>query len=164
MDYIYLALKALAGGTAAIGFAILFNTDRSSLLTIFFLGAVGIFIKIGGLLFDLDMIITSFLGAIFVGFLSYYFALYIKKPPLTIAIPSVIPMVPGIFLYRMMIGFVKLVDSNEFSETEFVNLLSDICSNGIKALFILCFLAIGISSPYLLFRKNSVHYIQKDKF
>ena len=161
MDYILLVIKAFAGGIAAIGFAILFNTHRSSLLTIFFLGTAGIFIKTGVMLFDINTIITSFFGATIVGFLSYYLALYIKKPPLTIAIPSVIPMIPGIYLYRMMIGFIKLADNKEFNEQEFINLLSYTYSNGIKAIFILCVLAIGISFPYLLFRKSSVHYIPK---
>ena len=161
MDYVLLILKALAGGVAAIGYAILFNTQSSSLVTIFFIGITGIFIKVGLMLFGINVIITSFFGATSVGFLSYYLARYIKRPPLTIAIPSIIPMVPGIFLYRMMIGFVKLADSREITEHEFIKLLSHTYSNGIKAIFILCVLAIGISFPYLLFRKSSLHYIHK---
>jgi len=163
MDYIHLILKAFAGGFAAIGFALLFNTNRSALLTIFFLGAAGIFIKVGGMLFDINIIFTSFFGAVFVGFVSYYLALYIKRPPLTMAIPSVIPMIPGIFLYRMMIGFVELAANKQFGEQEFISLLSFTYSNGIKAIFILSGLALGISFPYLLFRKRSLHYITKGK-
>ncbi|MGS0523828.1 threonine/serine exporter family protein [Zobellia nedashkovskayae] len=161
MDYIHLILKAFAGGVAAIGFAVLLNADRSSLATIFFLGATGVFIKTGLLFFDFNIIIASFFGAIMVGFSSYFLALYIKKPPLTIAIPSVIPMIPGLFLYRMMIGFIELAGSKELSDHEFVKLLSYTYSNGIKAIFILCVLAIGISFPYLIFRKSSMHYLRK---
>lgn len=159
MDLNVLIFKGLAGGVAATGFAILFNSERSALPAIFVFGLIGVLLKFGGMVGGMNIIATSFFGATMAGFLSYFLARRLRKPPLLLAIPSVIPMIPGIFLYRMMLGFIRLADKTELSSTEFVDLLYYTSSNGLKAFFILSALALGISLPYLLFRKATVYYL-----
>ena len=45
MDWLLLLEKAFWGGSAAVGFAVLFNVPLRTLLTVFFLGAIGCFLK-----------------------------------------------------------------------------------------------------------------------
>jgi uncharacterized membrane protein YjjB (DUF3815 family) len=159
VDYPVL-LKAVGGGFAAVGFAVLFNTGRNILYSIFLIGFTGILVRLvlnTGM--GLNIVIASFLAASANGFISHFAALLLKKPPLVIAIPAAIPMVPGIFLYRMMLGIVRLTGNSTDALSLFQQDLSFTISNGSKALFILMGLAIGISMPYLVFRKHSLHYM-----
>lgn len=158
MNYILL-LKAIAGGIAAVGFAILFNTNKVVLFSIFLMGSTGVLLKLGlNIALGANIIITTFIGASANGFIGYIFGIRWKKPPLIISIPSVIPMVPGIFLYRMMIGIVRLASNTTEPGTFNQNLMFTV-SNGSKAIFIVMGLAIGISLPYLVFRRNSLNYL-----
>lgn len=162
MDYIFL-LKAIAGGLAAVGFAVLFNTDKGILPGIFAIGFVGIFVRTCMLdVAGLHFVIASLIAATTNGFISHFSAVHFKKPPLVIAIPSVIPMVPGIFLYRMMLGIVRLTGTAPDQVAKFQENLSFTIANGSKGIFVLMCLAIGISMPYLVFRKHSLQYLNHE--
>ncbi|TAJ10714.1 threonine/serine exporter [Marinilabiliaceae bacterium JC017] len=145
-------------GFAAIGFAILFNVPLRTLWVIFLMGALGgalkLFImKLGG-----GIIIGSFFGAVLVGILSIGAGHYKHSPPFVFAIPSVIPMVPGAFAYRMMLGLVRL--TNNTDQTTFSQLLNDTVDNGLKAFFVLLVLALGVSTPMLITRQQSAKNIK----
>ena len=145
-------------GFASLGFAILFNVPIRTLWVIFLLGAIGgslklLTIKMGG-----GFILGSFFGAMLVGFLSISAAHYRHAPPFVFAIPSVIPMVPGAFAYRMMLGIIKL--TGEVDNAAFSQLLNDTVTNGLKAFFVLMALALGVSAPMLLTRRESAKQIK----
>lgn len=158
MDYLILIGKCLCGGLAALGFGVMFNVTHRTLFTIFFLGALGLGIRTISLLLNIEIIISSFISAVVIGFLAQLFAIQKKSPPLVIAIPSVIPMIPGIFIYEMMIGLIHL--SEDVDSEAFVILLSQTVNNGLKAVFILLALSFGISIPYLVFRRDSFNYFK----
>ncbi|MCT4613450.1 MAG: threonine/serine exporter family protein [Marinifilaceae bacterium] len=162
MGVVYLLCKALAGGVAATGFAILFNVRRPSLLYIFVLGFIAIFTKILLMNNGINIIFSSFVAAVFVGLLCQLVSVMKQTPPLVVAIPSVIPMVPGIFLYRAMIALIKLADTKTKGDG-FIDLLSGFSHNTLTAVFILCSISIGISFPYLIFRKTSFNYYNNKK-
>ena len=108
MEWISFLEKWIWLGFAAVGFAVLFNVPIRTLWVIFLLGALGgslkfLTMKLGG-----GIILGSFFGAMLVGFLSIYAAHFRHAPPFVFAIPSVIPMVPGAFAYRMMLGIIRL--------------------------------------------------------
>jgi uncharacterized membrane protein YjjB (DUF3815 family) len=158
MDFLMIFEKSLLGGIAAVGFAILFNAFHRTLSSIFCLGALGIFLKVVALSFDVNIILATFIGAASIGMLSQWVSYLTKTPILIISIPSVIPMIPGTFLYRMMIGFVRM--TGNVDDNEFLIILSNTINNGVKAVFILMVLALGISLPYLIARKDSVNYFK----
>jgi uncharacterized membrane protein YjjB (DUF3815 family) len=158
MEYLLILLKTIAGGVAALGFAILFNVTKRTLLFIFGLGAVAILIKLVFIQLGFNLIISSFAAASTVGILSQAGALWKKTPPLVIAIPSVIPMVPGIFIYKMMLGFIQLATVTE--ESAFNIDMMNTIENGTKALFILLSLSLGVGIPYILHRKNAIDYFR----
>jgi len=139
-------------GCAALGFGILFNVPARTLIPIFIMAIMGgsvkfLTIKLGG-----EIVMGSFLGATLIGFLSIIAAHLKHSPPFIFAIPAVIPMVPGVFAYRMMLGIIRMTD---VGHSAFPGLLEETVSNGLNAFFVLLFLAVGVSAPMLLSRTES---------
>lgn len=140
-------------GVGAIGFAILFNVPGRTILTIFMMGAFGgilkfVMIELGG-----SIILGSFFGAVLVGFASILAAHYKHSPPFVLAIPAVIPMVPGAFAYRAMLGIIHL--AGKIDHSTFLSIMEDTVDNGLKAFFVLAALSLGVSAPMLIFRRES---------
>jgi uncharacterized membrane protein YjjB (DUF3815 family) len=146
--------KGFWSGIAAVGFAILFNVPRRTLFPIGALGAIGGLIKFGAIFFEIGIVFASFIGATLIGIISIKLAHMKKSPPLIFSIPAVIPMVPGAFAYRMMLGLIALI-SFEDADNYIQTLISTV-NNGAKMIFILISLAIGVSMPMLITRKESI--------
>ncbi len=145
-------------GLASIGFAILFNVPVRTIWVIFLLGALGGTLKLLTMKLGGGIILGSFFGAVLVGFLSIYAAHFRHAPPFVFAIPSVIPMVPGAFAYRMMLGVIRL--TGDVDHATFNQLLDNTITNGLKTSFVLIALALGVSAPMLLTRRESAKQIK----
>lgn len=144
-------------GSAAIGFAILFNVPPRTIVIIWLLGATGGLVKLIMLKLGLGPVLASFLGASTVGLLSVPAAHGKHSPPMVFSIAAVIPMVPGIFAYRMMIGFIKL--TGEIGES-YERILAETANAGMKTVFILMALAVGVALPNIITRKESAKHIR----
>ncbi|MEL0455417.1 threonine/serine exporter family protein [Flavobacteriaceae bacterium SZ-1-7] len=152
-------------GFAAIGFAILFNVPRRTLLPIFFMSALGGLVKLFFLSLNVGVITATLVASFLIGFLSIYAAHSKHSPPFVFAIPSVIPMVPGSFAYFTMRGIIRL--SYNSNPDNFVALLNDTITNGFMTLFVLMAITLGVSAPMLLTRRESakqikVHLLKKE--
>jgi uncharacterized membrane protein YjjB (DUF3815 family) len=154
MEILTIVLKSLAAGVAAAGFAILFNVPQRTLLPIAVLGALGGLVKFGSMHLGTDIVPASFLSAIAIGIVSISMAHAKNSPPLVFYIPSVIPMVPGFFIYNMILGMMSLTRIND-PDQYLQNLISTV-NNGTKATFILISLGIGVAVPMLLTRRESI--------
>jgi uncharacterized membrane protein YjjB (DUF3815 family) len=154
MEIIEIALKSIAAGIAALGFGILFNVPQRTLIPIGLLGAIGGMIKFGTMHFDIGIVFASFLSAIIIGLVSIRMAYSKDSPPLVFYIPSVIPLVPGFFIYKMMLGIMTLTTVSN-TEVYVQNLISTV-NNGTKAIFILISLGIGVAVPMLITRKETI--------
>ena len=157
MDILHQLEMAFWLAVAAIGFAILFNVPKRALFVVAILAALGgscklIFMQFGG-----HIIVGSFVGAILIGFLSIPAAHGKHAPPLVFSIPAVIPMIPGAFAYKTMLGFIKL--TNNISTEAYQLALDQTVSNGLKAIFIILALTAGVSFPMLMSRKESAKEI-----
>lgn len=162
MDWITLALKGLLGGCAAVGFSILFNVPNRTLIIIFAMGTIAILAK--NLLMDfflVGIVPSSFIAATIIGIIAFYSAKLKRTPPVVFSVPSVIPMVPGIFTYRFMLGIIELSGNNS---ENFIETFQKTTNNGLKAGFILMALAIGVSLPSIVLRKDALNkeIIQKE--
>jgi uncharacterized membrane protein YjjB (DUF3815 family) len=146
--------KSFWAGIAAIGFAILFNVPRRVILSIWVLGATGGLIKFTAMHFDFGIVFASFLGATIIGVISIKMAHMRKSPPLVFSIPSVIPMVPGFFAYKMMLGLIALTTIE--NTDAYLQTLIETVNNGAKAMFILISLGIGVALPMLISRKETI--------
>jgi uncharacterized membrane protein YjjB (DUF3815 family) len=146
--------KSFWAGIAAIGFAILFNVPRRVIFSIWTLGALGGLIKFTAMHFEFGIVFASFLGATVIGIISIKMAHMRNSPPLVFSIPSVIPMVPGFFAYKMMLGLIALASIE--NTDMYLQTLIETVNNGAKMLFILISLGIGVALPMLLTRKESI--------
>ncbi|EHQ25802.1 threonine/serine exporter family protein [Mucilaginibacter paludis] len=161
MEWLLISEKGFWFGCAAIGFAVLFNVPRRTLPSIFILGALGGLTKVILVHFGANVIVSTFLGAMLIGFLSIYFAHYKHAPQPIFAIPAVIPMVPGVFAYRMMLGLISLAGDN--NPATYGPVLAETMHNGLKVMFILMSLATGVGIPMLITRKESAKDIRFGK-
>lgn len=148
-------------GFAALGFAVLFNVPQRTLLIIWVLAAIGGLTKLLLIHFGISVILSSFIGSSLIGTLSIPAAHNKHSPPLVFAVPSVIPMIPGVFAYQMILGVLELA-GNPLSKN-YSLVLSQTVSNGLKVLFILMSLAVGVSIPMLITRKSTIKRIKVDK-
>ncbi|MBN2743364.1 uncharacterized membrane protein YjjB (DUF3815 family) [Breznakibacter xylanolyticus] len=153
IDWLHFAEKGIWLGFAAVGFAILFNVPVRTLWIIFIVGALGGLTKAFIMSFDHSVIMASFAGATAVGVLSVFASHSKHSPALVFAIPSVIPMVPGVFSYKTMLGLIRLAGNT--TTDDFSTIINETVNNGLKALFILLTLAIGVALPLLITRKES---------
>ena len=142
-------------GIAAVGFGVLFNVPKKSVLTIFSLGFGAGLIKFTLMHFDLDIILSSFIAALFVGVLSMPMAHKIHQPPVVFSIPPIIPMIPGYFAYETVLYIIKFtfLITDTTSKLELIN---GIFVNGFTMFFILVAISVGIAFPMLLLRKSTV--------
>ena len=146
--------KSFWAGIAAIGFAILFNVPRRTLVPIWCIGAMGGLIKFTAMNYEMGVVFASFLGAVAVGVLAIQLAHMRNSPPLVFSIPSVIPMVPGIFAYKFMLGMIALTS---IEKTDiYLQTLIETVNNGSKMMFVLISLGTGVAIPMLLTRKESI--------
>ena len=76
------------------------------------------------------------------------------------AIPAVIPLIPGVFAYRTMLGLMKLTGA---IGPDYNIIISETVNNGAKTLFIIMSLAIGVAVPMHLMRQESVKNIRFGK-
>lgn len=156
-------LKSIWSGLAALGFSILFNTPPRTLAAIWFGGFVAGFVKFGAMaLFpEAGFIISSFLAALMVGFVSIPMAHLRHVPPVIFAIPSVIPLIPGVFAYRTMLGLISLTSKDSENYAAAINTT---VHNGVNTLFIVTVLAVGVLMPMYILRKESVKTIRWGKW
>lgn len=159
MILLEILVKSFWSGIGAIGFAVLFNVPRRVLFSIWILGALGGLIKFSAMHFEIGIVFASFLAATTIGVASIKVAHLRHSPPLVFSIPSVIPMVPGFFAYKMMLGLIALTRIEDTAD--YVQTLIQTVNNGTKMMFILISLGTGVAIPMLLTRKES---IKKSKF
>lgn len=158
MDILEIITKSVASGIAGVGFAILFNVPRRTLAPIGILSFLGGLVKFGSMYFNVGIVFASFLAAIIIGLVSIRMAYSKDSPPLVFYIPSVIPMVPGFFIYKMILGMMSLT-LVENTETYIQNLIATV-NNGSKSIFILISLGIGVAFPMLISRRETIKKIK----
>ncbi len=158
IDLLTIPEKGIWFGFAALGFAVLFNVPSRTLIIIWLIAAAGGMAKLVLMLYGIDIVMATFAGATLIGILSVSAAHNKHAPPLVFSIPAVIPMVPGVFAYRMMLGLIKLSAAKIGDDS--TQILSETASNGLKTLFILMALAVGVAIPMLITRKESIKKIR----
>ncbi|OEI81627.1 hypothetical protein BKP44_06680 [Formosa algae] len=142
-------------GIAALGFGILFNIPKTTIITVFALGFLAGIIKFTLIHFGVSIILATFLGVLLVGCLGIPIAHRIHHPPVVFCIPPCIPMIPGYFAYETILAIMNFLILEEDASKK-AALIIDMVSNGFTMVFILISIAIGISLPLILLRKSTV--------
>ena len=162
MDWYIIITKAFWCGCAAAGFGILFNTPTRSLLPIWFGGFAAGLVKFLALdnAIGAGMILSSFLAGISAGIVAVSLAQWREVPYIIIALPSIIPLVPGIFAYRAMMGLMKLA---KHSGNQYTDVISDTVFNGVMAFFVVMAITFGLSIPLIALRIPFINSILQKK-
>lgn len=147
-------LKAFWVGTAALGFSILFNTPARTLAAIWIGGFISGLVKFSTLFFidPTAFVQATFLASLSVGILSIPAAHWRHVPPAVLAIPPVIPLMPGVFAYKTMMGLAALTRSNQ----DYTSMLAETFHFGTLTVFIVMAIALGVSIPMHVLRAKSV--------
>jgi len=116
-------LSILSAFISTIGFSVVFHAQRKHLLVCGAVGAIGWMIYL--LLNDqgVSSVLASFLSTLVVTALSYLLAKKRKTPITVFLIAGIIPLVPGLGLYRMMSA---LLDENYSLALDYATLTFEI--------------------------------------
>lgn len=139
---------------AAIGFAVISNPPKKAIIASGVLAAIGHGFRYYLLhATDIDIATATFFSAMLIGILSFVFAKLIHCPNEVFTFPSLLPMIPGMFAYKMFLSFAKFIRCDD--PDLYVSLVVDAFKNGLTAIFILIALVVGVSFPVLIFHKQS---------
>jgi uncharacterized membrane protein YjjB (DUF3815 family) len=156
-EWVYILFKAFWCGMAALGFGILFNIPGKNLPVVWTGGIITGLIKFTVLFFaPSSIILASFLASLTMGLFSMIMAIRLREPQMELTIPSVIPLVPGVFAYRTMFGVIRLsrkMDEN-YSAT-----LSETVHNGAMTLFITMAFTLGVIITIQLRKRFGKNYL-----
>ena len=142
---------ALWSAVAAVGFAILFNVPPRALPGCAAAAASGHALRRWMMALGLPIEPASLLAATLVGFMGVLFSRKLRSPTAIFTVPAVIPMIPGTFAFRAMLGILEITNLGVFGSTP---VLVEAGLNGIKTMLILAALAGGIIAPRLLFKRQ----------
>lgn len=150
-----LLIDALFAAIAAMGFAVISNPPKRAVLVSALLSAIGhsfrhYLLHVEGL----DISAATFFAALLIGSMSFIFAKLIHCPNEVFTFPSLLPMIPGMFAYKMFLSFAKFIRSDDDSAIRFL-FIEDAVVNGMTAVFILFALVLGVSLPVMIFHKQS---------
>ena len=150
---------ALAAAISAMGFSMIFNIPRRLLWVVALGGIIAVctrnFVNLGpsnhnaGL--DMGLALGSLAGSTLVSLLAVKAVHWVHAPNHVISIPSVIPMVPGVLMYRFIVGLIEM--------DGVVGELTSAFSFGVKASLATLCLALGVAIPNIFARR----WVAKDR-
>jgi uncharacterized membrane protein YjjB (DUF3815 family) len=151
MELIFKLLNdAFFSAIPAVGFAMVFNVPKRFLPYCDIAGALGHSCRTLLLHFNLPIEWATFIAAALVGLVTIGFAKRHLAPPLMYAVAAIIPMIPGTYAFNTVIALVQLTAQSEIS----AELTSAVISNGLKTVFILGALSVGLAMPSLLYFRS----------
>lgn len=149
----------LMGGIIAVGWGILFNTPRHVLYVAALLGGLGHSVRF--LLLEAagaPLVLATLAGTVLIGFLGIAFARKVDTPPVIFTMPACITMIPGMYAYHTMLGFIKMAGSDITVQDP--SLVSQTAQYFVITISLLFTLSIGITIGSLLFRKKTAREIR----
>ncbi|PVZ68943.1 threonine/serine exporter family protein [Pelagibaculum spongiae] len=155
MDMILIE-KIFWATAAALGFATLFTVPRRTLWAVAVLAALGYGIRGLALEAELSLVLATLLASCSMGVVAIQFAHWVHTPTTVFMAPAVIPMVPGIYAYRFMMGLLDISTQQNVNP----QIVAETASNGLVTVFVVLCLAVGVSLPSLLFKNKSVKEIR----
>lgn len=155
MEVLDVLFKGIWCALAAMGFGVLFNAPRKSLWMILLVGFLGGTTKFALMLpaVGARIVFATFLAGLVIGFAGVYLGNWRKLIPMMITIPSVIPLVPGVFFYRSILGLISLA---QVPSEEYTQLVNQTVYNGTMTVFVLLAITLGVVIPLILFKLENV--------
>lgn len=140
---------AIAAAISAMGFSMIYNTPRRLLPVIAVGGIIAVccrnFVNLGAsngnIGLDQGVIIGSLTGSMIVSLIITRAQHWFHTPHQCISIPSVIPMVPGVLMYRALFAFIEM--------TGVIGQVTVAMNNLIKASLVILCIALGVALPHI---------------
>ncbi|WP_299734081.1 threonine/serine exporter family protein, partial [uncultured Endozoicomonas sp.] len=107
MSFLFIE-KVLWAVVAALGFATLFTVPRRAFWAVAVLAAIGYALRGFALDNGASLVLATLLGSCVMGLLSIQLAHWVHTPTTVFMAPAVIPMVPGLYAYRFMMGLLEI--------------------------------------------------------
>ena len=150
---------AAAAAISAMGFSMIFNIPRRLLWVVAIGGIIAVctrnFVNLGpsnnNIGLDMGLAIGSLAGSALVSLIAVKAVHWVHAPNHVLSIPSVIPMVPGVLMYRALVG---LIEMNGVIG-ELTNAMKFGMASGIT---IMC-IALGVAIPNVFARR----WVAKDR-
>lgn len=155
METIYLLLwDGLLAAIAAVGFAAVSNPPKQSFIYVPILAALGHMLRFYLLKYtNMEIAFATFLASMVIGFICIPFAYRVRIPSEVFSFPALLPMVPGMYAYRALLGVFNFMRTSDEAVRE--TFIPIIFSNAITALMIMFALGIGVAIPIFLFYRHS---------
>ena len=144
---------ALDAAISAMGFSMIFNIQRRLLWVVAIGGIIAVcsrnFVNLGAssnnIGLDWGPVMGSFAGSALISLIAVKAVHWFHTPHHCLSIPSVIPMVPGVLMYRALFAFIDMHGV--------VGEVTVAMNNGIRASLIILCIALGVAIPNIFARK-----------
>lgn len=144
---------ALAAGISAMGFATIFNVPLRLMPWVAIGGIIAVcsrnFVNFGpsngNIGLDQGLLMGSLIGSALISIINIKMVHMVHTPHQCITIPAVIPMVPGVLMYRALYGFIDM--QGVVGEVTFA------VHNAINGSLVIIMIAIGVAIPNIFARK-----------
>lgn len=144
---------SVAAAISAMGFSMIFNIPKRLLWVVAIGGIIAVctrnFVNLGAsnnnIGLDQGPIMAALVGSLLISILCVKFVHVFHTPHHCLTIPSVIPMVPGVLMYRALFALIEMQGV--------VGELTEAFSNAVKASLIILCIAIGVAIPNIYARR-----------
>ena len=150
---------AIAAAISAMGFSMIFNIPRRLLWVVAIGGIIAVctrnFVNLGpsnnNLGLDMGLAIGSLAGSALVSLVAVKVVHWVHAPNHVLSIPSVIPMVPGVLMYRALVGLIEM--------NGVVGELTNAMKFGMASAITIMCIALGVAVPNVFAR----HWVAKNR-
>ena len=154
MDLLLIFEKGFFAAIAALGFAAVGNPSKAAFRDVPIVACFGNAVRFTLMHYaGLNIAIATFFAAVLAGFIAVGFAYHARYPIEVFAFPALLPMIPGQFAYRSILGMIRFMESTqEVAQEQYVPM---IISNLITALLTMFALGVGVAIPLFMCYKAS---------
>jgi uncharacterized membrane protein YjjB (DUF3815 family) len=140
--------KGIWAAVATVGFSVLFNVPKYALPYCALIGALGYGLRAALISGGMGMALATLGAALLIGVLATILAQRFEVSGTLFAVGPAIPLVPGSYAYKAVMGLVMVANSPDLEHDR--ELLLAAFENGIKATLTILFLSFGIALPGLV--------------
>ena len=150
---------AIAAAISAMGFSMIFNIPRRLLWVVAIGGIIAVctrnFVNLGpsnnNIGLDMGLAVGSLAGSALVSLVAVKAVHWVHAPNHVLSIPSVIPMVPGVLMYRALVGLIEM--------NGVVGELTNAMKFGMASAITIMCIALGVAVPNVFAR----HWVAKNR-
>ena len=144
--------NAIFSAIPAVGFAMIFNTPKRFLIWCAVGGAFAHTLRMVLMDTGLGIEWASLVASTSIGIIAVYWAKKYVVPRLVFTVSCVIPMIPGTYAFKTVIGVFTLRAGGYSTEV-----MAGVMENGLATLFILVALSFGLAlAPIVAFRNKPI--------